>query len=65
MILLEILGRLAAGKVRLARVTTSGHPFFFPARTMYRDLGFRETRCFAGGPDPRYQLIELEKGLLS
>jgi GNAT superfamily N-acetyltransferase len=63
--ILEILGRFRAKNVALARVTTSEHPFFIPARTMYRDLGFRETRCFAGGPDPRYQLIELEKGLLS
>jgi hypothetical protein len=34
-----------------------------PALTMSRDLGFRETRRLSGGPDPRYQLIELEMGL--
>jgi GNAT superfamily N-acetyltransferase len=60
----EILRRFSAEKIRLARVTTSEHPFFIPALTMYRDLGFQETRRLGGGPDPRYRLIELEKGLL-
>ena len=63
--ILEILGRFTAGKIRLARVTTSEHPFFIPAGTLYRDLGFQEIRRRPGGPDPRYRLIELEKGLLS
>jgi len=60
----EIFRRFGAKNVRAARVTTSEHPFFLPALSMYRDLGFREIRRFAGGPDPRYQLIELEKDLL-
>jgi GNAT superfamily N-acetyltransferase len=58
--ILEILRRFEAAGILAARVTTSGHPFFDPARTMYRGLGFREIRRFPGGPDPRYPLIELE-----
>jgi GNAT superfamily N-acetyltransferase len=55
----EILRRFRERQTRTARVTTSGHPFFLPAVRMYQRLGFRETRRFAGGPDPRYPLIEL------
>jgi GNAT superfamily N-acetyltransferase len=61
--ILEILRRFRAKEIRLARVTTSEHPFFLPALRMYGDLGFQEIRRLTGGPDPRYQLIELEKGL--
>jgi ribosomal protein S18 acetylase RimI-like enzyme len=59
----EILGRFETLGIRTARVTTSGHPFFEPARRMYEGLGFREIRRFAGGPDPGYPLIELAREL--
>jgi GNAT superfamily N-acetyltransferase len=55
----ETLRRFRERGMRAARVTTSAHPFFLPARKMYESLGFREFRRFAGGPDPRYELIEL------
>jgi GNAT superfamily N-acetyltransferase len=55
----EVLRRFKAVGIRNAYVTTSAHPFFVPARKMYEGLGFRETRRFAGGPDPRYALVEL------
>jgi GNAT superfamily N-acetyltransferase len=61
--ILEILARFRDRGIGAARVTTSGHPFFLPAREMYRSLGFREIRRFPGGPDPRYQLIELGREL--
>jgi ribosomal protein S18 acetylase RimI-like enzyme len=54
----EVLRRFRALAIREARVTTSVHPFFAPARRMYEGLGFREVRRFAGGPDPRYPLLE-------
>jgi ribosomal protein S18 acetylase RimI-like enzyme len=62
--ILEILSRLKARRIEGARVTTSEHPFFLPARKMYRSLGFEEVRRFAGGPDPDYGLIELEMKLV-
>jgi len=61
--ILEVLRRLRERDIRAARVTTSGHPFFIPALKMYQSLGFRETRRFSGGPDPRYELIELRMEL--
>lgn len=61
--ILEIFRRFGAENVRAARVTTSEHPFFLPALRMYGDLGFQEIRRLTGGPDPRYRLIELERGL--
>jgi GNAT superfamily N-acetyltransferase len=59
----EILRRFRERKARAVRVTTSEHPFFIPAIRMYQSLGLKETRRFAGGPDPRYRIIELEKKL--
>ena len=59
----EILRRLGTVGIRAARVTTSGHPFFEPARTMYEALGFREIRRTPGGPDPAYPLIEFAREL--
>lgn len=54
---LERLQRMGAAK---ARVTTSAHPFFVPAQRMYLSCGFIETGRAAGGPDPRYPIIEYE-----
>jgi len=61
----EILRRFRTRKIRLARVTTSEHPFFLPAVRLYKDLGFQEIRRLVGGPDPSFHLIELEKKLLT
>jgi GNAT superfamily N-acetyltransferase len=58
--ILEILRRFRERKTGAARVTTSAHPFFIPAKNMYQSLGFKETRRFIGGPDPRYEVIELD-----
>ena len=63
--ILEILRRLEDRRIEAARVTTSEHPFFLPARKMYRALGFQEVRRLAGGPDPDYGLIELERKIVS
>ncbi len=61
--ILEILKRFGERRIEMALVTTSEHPFFMPALALYRGLGFSQVRRFAGGPDPRYQLIELERRL--
>jgi GNAT superfamily N-acetyltransferase len=61
---LEVLRRLRERGIPTARVTTSEHPFFLPARKMYESLGLKEVRRFAGGPDPDYGLIELEMPLV-
>jgi GNAT superfamily N-acetyltransferase len=58
--ILEILRRFRETRMRAARVTTSEHPFFNPARRMYRSLGFKEIRHYPGGPDLCFKLIELE-----
>lgn len=58
----EILRRFQEYHIRAARVSTSEHPFFTPALRMYQSLGFKETRRFVGGTDPRYKIIELEVG---
>jgi ribosomal protein S18 acetylase RimI-like enzyme len=58
--IVETLRRFGERTTQAARVTTSEHPFFAPALGMYQSLGFREIRRFAGGPDPRYELVELE-----
>jgi ribosomal protein S18 acetylase RimI-like enzyme len=60
----EVLRRFRAAGIREARVTTSAHPFFAPARKMYEGLGFREVGRFAGGPDPRYALVEFSLKLV-
>lgn len=62
--ILEILRRFRDRNTRAARVVTSEHPFFGPALKMYQSLGFKETRRFIGGPDPRYGVVELELDLL-
>lgn len=61
--ILEIVGRFQEIKLVKAVVTTGDHAFFVPAQKMYLACGFTETRRYAGGPDPRYQLIEYERAL--
>jgi GNAT superfamily N-acetyltransferase len=61
--ILEVLSRLRTMGIRTAVVSTSEHPFFFPARRMYLSCGFQETRRYTGGPDPRYGLVVYETEL--
>jgi GNAT superfamily N-acetyltransferase len=60
---LEILERFRQRGIKRARVVTSDHSFFLPARKMYLGCGFHETRRLIGGPDPRYELVEYEISL--
>jgi GNAT superfamily N-acetyltransferase len=59
----EILRRLKQLEIRRAVVTTSEHPFFLPARSLYLACGFQEVRRSPGGFDPHYKLIDYEKAL--
>ncbi len=61
--ILETLNRMRALGIRRAIVSTSEHPFFLPAQRVYLACGFQEKRRHAGGPDPRYQIIEFERDL--
>ena len=61
--ILEILERFRQKGIRWARVVTSCHPFFAPARKMYLRCGFCENRWLIGGPDPRYELVDSEISL--
>jgi GNAT superfamily N-acetyltransferase len=59
----EVLRRLAERGIARAIVSTGEHPFFESAQRMYLACGFCESRRFAGGPDPRYRVIEYEREL--
>ncbi len=59
----EVLRIFQEHQAKIAKVTTSEHPFFEPARKMYRSLGFIEMKRIVGGPDPNYKTIELAKTL--
>jgi GNAT superfamily N-acetyltransferase len=59
----EVLSRFRRMGMRRAIVSTSVHPFFSPARRTYQSCGFEESRRFAGGPDPRYAMIEYVRDL--
>lgn len=59
----EVLSRLRRMGMERAVVSTNEHPFFLPARRNYESCGFIEFRSFAGGPDPRYAMIEYVKDL--
>jgi len=61
--LLEILRRFKEQKFAKVRATTNEHPFFVPAQNMYLSVGFKETKRFVDGPDPRYKMIEFEREL--
>ena len=41
-----------------AFVTTGEHPFFEPADKMYLACGFKETKRYSEGRDPRYGSID-------
>jgi len=61
--ILEVLRLFKEKGIMAARVTTSEHPFFVPARRMYEALGFKVVGRSPGGPDPRYGIIELQMTL--
>ncbi len=58
---METLARFRKLGVRKAIVATNEHPFFSPAQRMYLSCGFEESRRYAGGPDPRYRMIEYRR----
>jgi len=61
----EILRRFTSRGFARARVSTSQHPFFAPARRMYEKCGFR--RC-GTTPDDRwgpYAIVHYEKPLIA
>lgn len=60
---LEILERFRQMGIKRAKVVTSDHPFFLPARKMYLACGFHETRRWIGGPDLMHELVEYEISL--
>lgn len=61
--IMEILERFRRMQIKRARVVTSCHPFYAPARKMYLRCGLSETRWMIGGQDPRYELVEYEMSL--
>jgi GNAT superfamily N-acetyltransferase len=56
----EIVHRVKARGLRTIKVTTSDHPFFTPARSMYGSFGFREVGHRSGGSIPGYGLVDYE-----
>jgi len=59
--ILEILRRLTACRFICARVSTSEHPFFAPARRMYEKCGFRPSRRIPGGNQNPHDIVQYEK----
>jgi len=56
----EILRRLKTKGFKKAIASTGEHPFFKPAQMMYQTCGFRETKRYNDGGDPRYGSIGYE-----
>ncbi|NIA07679.1 MAG: GNAT family N-acetyltransferase [Actinobacteria bacterium] len=56
----EIIRRLQGKGFSRVTVTTSDHPFFVSAQSMYLVCGFRELRRFNETPDSECQTIEYE-----
>jgi GNAT superfamily N-acetyltransferase len=57
----EILLRFQRRGIKIAKTSTSDHPFFVPAQRMYSACGFREVRRFPWDRDLCQKLIEYEK----
>lgn len=62
--ILEILRRLTAQRFACARVSTSEHPFFAPARRMYEKCGFHLFRRTSGDNRSPFDIVHYEKSLL-
>jgi GNAT superfamily N-acetyltransferase len=63
--ILEIIRLFTSRRFVCARVTTSEHPFFAPARRMYEKCGFRQS---ARAPDDRwgpYGVVHYERPLIA
>jgi GNAT superfamily N-acetyltransferase len=56
----EIIRRLKEQGFKKVIVTTGEHPFFEPADKIYLTCGFKETRRYNEGRDPRYGSIDYE-----
>jgi hypothetical protein len=50
-------------RIRRARASTGGNPFFSPARRMYLACGFREVWRVLWERDPQERIIEYEKAI--
>ena len=61
---LEIIRRFTARGYARARVSTSEHPFFAPARRMYEKCGFRETGRVPNDRWGPYAIVYYEKSLI-
>jgi len=61
---LETLRIFRKSGFRRARVTTGEHPFFEPARKMYRACGFREVRRSFSDPCSKFRTIDYELSLI-
>ena len=59
----EVIRRLQAAGIRLARASTGENPFFIPAQRMYTACGFREIGRHPGDGDPSQNVIEYEMRL--
>ena len=62
--IMEILRIFRARGFDQARVSTSEHPFFRPARRMYEACGFRECRSTEGSDKGPYRVIYYERSLV-
>jgi putative acetyltransferase len=60
----EILRRFASRGVARARVSTSEHPFFAPARRMYEKCGFRQCGTTPDDKWGPYAMMHYEKSLV-
>jgi GNAT superfamily N-acetyltransferase len=61
----EVLRKFRERSIRQARVSTSDHPFFLPARWMYIACGFTEVKRVPWVRDPSQNIIHYEKELSS
>jgi len=61
--IVEVLRIFKARGFDRARVSTSEHPFFRPARRMYEACGFRECRSTAPSDQGQYRIIHYEMPL--
>jgi GNAT superfamily N-acetyltransferase len=62
--ILEIVRRFTVRRFVRARVTTSEHPFFLPARSMYEKCGFRVSRRTPGDGRGPYGIVHYERPLI-
>jgi GNAT superfamily N-acetyltransferase len=61
---LEILRRFTSRRFARARVSTSEHPFFVPARRMYEKCGFRLSGTAPATDASPHRIVQYEKSLI-